>query len=274
MTKPKSSVKKNLAVQADPFAPKTSSHSALKAVSLPVSDDVTDEPFFARDSFVEEEADDDDDSKERELRETPEVRARIARAQRLVIGLVSAAALVTVAAFGAKSLQSTPVAQAAQSPKSALVTEAPKPAAEPVNVGPAKAPEPVKEEAKVEPAAAAAPAPAPSAVEAPKAAEPAKVEAVAPAAPSVAAPEPAAPGKTAAEEKKDAQRALDRGKSKDAIAAGERSVALDSADGEAWLILGAAYQEQGKMADARRCYQACLKEGKRGPKGECAAMLH
>ena len=61
MSKPKSSVKKKLAVQADPFAPKTPSHAALEAVSLrPLATDVTDEPFFSRDSFVEEDVDDDD----------------------------------------------------------------------------------------------------------------------------------------------------------------------------------------------------------------------
>ena len=79
--------------------------------------------------------------------------------------------------------------------------------------------------------------------------------------------------KTAAEETKDARKALERGKPGDAIEAGERSVALDPTDGEAWLLLGAAYQEKGKIVDARRCYTACLKEGKRGPLQECGAML-
>jgi Flp pilus assembly protein TadD len=66
--------------------------------------------------------------------------------------------------------------------------------------------------------------------------------------------------------------ALERGRVAVAIAAGERSVALDPGDGEAWLILGAAYQQKGSTADARRCYRACV-EAERGPKGECAAML-
>jgi Flp pilus assembly protein TadD len=51
-------------------------------------------------------------------------------------------------------------------------------------------------------------------------------------------------------------------------------VALDPTDGEAWLILGAAYQEKGDMKNARRSYKACLEQGKRGPKYECAAMPH
>ena len=50
--------------------------------------------------------------------------------------------------------------------------------------------------------------------------------------------------------------------------------ALDPTDGEAWLILGAAYQEKGDMKNARRSYKACLEQGKRGPKYECAAMPH
>jgi len=274
MSKSKSRVKKSapLAAQADPFAADVSSQAALEAVSIPpVTDDISDEHFFARDSSppMADEEDDDETVKERALRQTPEVRARIARAQRIVMGLVGAAALVTFAGLGSKALRQTPSAQAvaAASPRSALVAEAPKPL-----------------EAKVE----LPKAPAPTNLEAPKAAEPTKVEEpvkvaekpaeptkveVAPA-PAPSAADPATPTKTALEEKKDSQRALDRGKSKDAIASGERSVALDPADGEAWLILGAAYQEQGKMTDARRCYQACLKEGKRGPKGECAAMLH
>jgi hypothetical protein len=80
--------------------------------------------------------------------------------------------------------------------------------------------------------------------------------------------------KAAAKEKNDCRAALERGKVADAIEAGERSVALDATDGEAWLILGAAYQEKGDMKNARRSYRACLEQGKRGPKDECAAMPH
>jgi hypothetical protein len=91
---------------------------------------------------------------------------------------------------------------------------------------------------------------------------------------AAAAAAPAAAGdKTAAQEKKASQAALERGKIQEAIDAGERSVALDPTDGEAWLILGAAYQMKGKAADARRCFISCTKQGKKGPIGECAAML-
>jgi len=58
-----------------------------------------------------------------------------------------------------------------------------------------------------------------------------------------------------------------------AIEAGEASVAADPTDAEAWLLLGAAYDSKGRPADARRAYQSCMQQGKRGPKGECAALL-
>jgi hypothetical protein len=67
--------------------------------------------------------------------------------------------------------------------------------------------------------------------------------------------------------------ALEQNKLGAAVGAGERAVALDPGDGEAWLVLGAAYQERGDLANARRCYRACLSEGKRGPRKECADML-
>jgi hypothetical protein len=80
--------------------------------------------------------------------------------------------------------------------------------------------------------------------------------------------------KEAAKAKIAARNALERGKVADSIEQGERSVSLDPTDGEAWLILGAAYQEKGDMKNARRSYKACLDQGKRGPKYECAAMPH
>ncbi len=54
---------------------------------------------------------------------------------------------------------------------------------------------------------------------------------------------------------------------------GEAAVALDPEDGESWLILGAAYQEKGDPKKAREAFTSCIKLGKRGPKGECGAML-
>jgi hypothetical protein len=109
--------------------------------------------------------------------------------------------------------------------------------------------------------AAAAPAPAPAAASAAPAA--AVDDTTAPALDPVAA----------REAKRDAQHAIDRNHFADAIEAGERSVALDPTDAEAWLILGAAYQEKGSYADARRCYSSCSHRATRGPRGECNALL-
>ena len=97
-----------------------------------------------------------------------------------------------------------------------------------------------------------------------------------PAPPAVPDTTPAAPvpdPKAAADLKTDARIALERGAFARAVDAGERSVALDAQDGEAWLILGAAYQSLGKSAEARRSFVACTKDGTRGPLGECRAML-
>jgi Flp pilus assembly protein TadD len=80
-------------------------------------------------------------------------------------------------------------------------------------------------------------------------------------------------GKTAAQEKHDCQVALERSSFKKSAEAGERSVGLDPTDAEAWLLLGAAYQSMGNGTEARRAFNSCLKEGKRGPLGECRAML-
>jgi Flp pilus assembly protein TadD len=88
-----------------------------------------------------------------------------------------------------------------------------------------------------------------------------------------AATAPGAPTGNAKEEKAKARTFLERRKLAEAIEAGERSVALDPTDAEAWLILGAAYQEKGKNAEARRAYASCVKEGKNGPRNECMNML-
>lgn len=66
--------------------------------------------------------------------------------------------------------------------------------------------------------------------------------------------------------------ALERGDLGTAVAAGERSVALDPTDGEAWLILGASYQAGGELGQAKRCYRACVAQARRGPRAECQAM--
>ncbi len=81
------------------------------------------------------------------------------------------------------------------------------------------------------------------------------------------------PSGDAKEEKAKARSSLERRKLAEAIEEGERSVAIDPTDGESWLILGAAYQEKGNLAEARRAYSSCVKEAKTGPRNECMKML-
>ncbi|HEY2369643.1 MAG TPA: hypothetical protein VGH87_24760 [Polyangiaceae bacterium] len=79
--------------------------------------------------------------------------------------------------------------------------------------------------------------------------------------------------KNAWQEKQAAKAALERGSNGVAIQAGERSVALDPSDGEAWLVLGGAYQAMGNNGQAKRCYTACTTQGKKGPLSDCKDML-
>jgi TPR repeat len=79
--------------------------------------------------------------------------------------------------------------------------------------------------------------------------------------------------RAAGEAKRRSQRALERGHLSAAVEAGRQSIALDPTDADAWLILGAAYQEQGHYAQARRCFSRCSKRAKRGARGECRALL-
>jgi Flp pilus assembly protein TadD len=208
------------------------------------------------------------------LKLTPEVarrRANLSRYVKLAVAGASAlclAALVKVAVAhnSTDSGRARPVAMAAAAPPPAktAIPATPLPTETAAAAAPATPP-------PAETAAAAAPATAaPAETAAAPVAAPAETAAAAPA-PTEA---PELDPKAAAKEKNASRSLLERGKDADAIAAGERSVALDPTDGEAWLILGAAYQEKGDMKNARRSYKACLEQGKRGPKYECAAMPH
>jgi tetratricopeptide (TPR) repeat protein len=267
-------------------------------MSIPPAGDLSVEPvadrFFSEGELatVHGESDEeewDEVANKAKRKSLPEVVQRRARFAKYVRWAVGGAAVVCLAALARTTMvpahsQSASAPVAALAPVAAVEAPATK-AATPAVIAPAAAPAVVAEPAKsVEAVATAAATPS----------EPAKPEAVpaeAPEAPKAeapkadapkaeAAPEPAKPAatvatgdKTALQEKNDARRLLERGKLADAIEAGERSVALDPTDGEAWLLLGAAYQEKGKNAEARRCYSSCVKEGKRGPLGECRAMV-
>ncbi len=262
--------------------PETKTDPTVDEISIPPVGDLEDEKFFAQGAVVEKEHAraavhaepvlelEPDPKVVHKMR--PEVRERRARFTRIVQGVVvGLMVLCVVAAYAARRSRAlaanAPTKKAAPAPVVAAV----EPPARPQTVAAVDPPppEPAASQGAAEPPPAAEPA-ATAAQPSEKSAEGAKAEA------PVAADQPAAepPAKTAAEEKHDAQVALERGQVKKAIEAGERSVALDETDGDAWLLLGAAYEMAGKNGEARRCFTACLKQGKKGRLGECRAMLH
>jgi tetratricopeptide (TPR) repeat protein len=176
----------------------------------------------------------------------PQVIRRRERFAGYVKMAVAGAAIVCLAAIGRSALHSRATAPA---PAIAAITSAPETPVEP------KAAEPV-----VKPVEEAKPA---EAVAAPSAS----------AAPAEDTPKAEEVTGDAKEELKKSRTALEKRKLPEAIEAGERAVTLDPTDGEAWLILGASYQEKGDLANAHRCYVACVKEGKTGPVAECRKML-
>lgn len=196
----------------------------------------------------------------------PDVVERRTRLARYVRWAVAGASALCLVALGRGLVASRAPALAAEvKPASAVIAFADPPAA----AAKEATPEPAKAEpAKAEAATGAEPAKADGVPEQP-AAEGPKSEPAVEAKPAAAELDP----KAAAVEKAKARRALESGRLAAAIAAGEASVALDPSDGEAWLLLGAAHQEKGSLAEARRAYTACVKQGKRGPIAECSAML-
>jgi hypothetical protein len=96
---------------------------------------------------------------------------------------------------------------------------------------------------------------------------------VAPLAPVAATPVAESGPPSALEERGASRDALEHRRIALSIEAGERSVALDPTDAEAWLVLGAAYQERGQLSEASRCYKACLARATWGPRAECREML-
>lgn len=210
----------------------------------------------------------------------PDVRERRARFAKRVKWVVAVAAVLGLAGFVRGALNRpdapAPAAAAVAAPK---VEAAPAKPSAPEEAKPAEAKPAAAEakpaEVKAEVAAADKEAKAADGTK-PAEVKPADVKdepKAAPAAAAAAAESGDKPAKTAAQEKADARRALERGRAGEAIEAGERSVAADPTDGEAWLILGAAYQDKGRGGDARKAFASCLKQGKRGPVNECAAML-
>jgi len=194
------------------------------------------------------------------LKLTPEVARRRADLSRYVKFAVAAASALCLAALVKVAVAHNSTESGTTRPTMAAAVAAP-----PVQAAVQAVAPPAETQAAAVPAT-----PPPAETVAAAAAPPAEAVTAAPAPTEAAELDP----KAAAKEKNTARQLLERGKNGDAIDAGERSVALDPTDGEAWLILGAAYQEKGDMKNARRSYKACLEQGKRGPKYECAAMPH
>jgi hypothetical protein len=231
-------------------------------LSIPPVGDLVVEEFFSEGDLSRHATEDEDAARvdERIARKhAPHVVQRRARFARYVTWAVAGAAAVCVAALVRTAVTGDEPTGFAEPRAATLAVEAPFGDDLPL---PAETVQPAPEQAPAEPA------PEPHASAAATGAEQGPE-----AAPSATAPALEEAGATAAEEKTTARRALERGNLSAAIAAGERSVALDPEDGESWLILGASYQEKGRRADARRCYASCAKEAKRGPIAECRAML-
>ena len=236
--------------------------------SVPAVD--LDSPFFADSAHALPHAPEPHEAEERDprmaLKMTPEAARRRAQLQKYVrfaVGAASAlclAALVKVAV--ARNHDEPVVPRAAAAMQVAPPPVAPKAieTALPVEAVPPPADPPVAEAPAAAEPATPTPTPTPTAT--------AQTDPAA----DTAAPEP--DPKEAAKAKHASQLALERGKAADAIEAGEQSVSLDPSDAEAWLILGAAYQEKGDIKNARRSFRSCLDQGKRGPKWECAQMPH
>lgn len=122
------------------------------------------------------------------------------------------------------------------------------------------------------PSAAASENPAPSASAAPSA-----VASAASSAPAAASSEATPTASSAPVEidvegakkaKREARNLLEGSAYKKAIEAGERSVALNPADGDAWYILGSAYMLSNDHENQVRCFTRCLAE--KGGSSECA----
>jgi hypothetical protein len=206
----------------------------------------------------------------------------------------AAAAVSAPAESAAAQAQGAPAAtetaaptQAPAADSVAVTGQAAPPANPPAAADPPKPSEPVAAAAPAEPTPPAPPQPTTTPVQAAQAPQPppatATITTTQPAAAATAAGAAttsatsavvANTGASASREKEHARAALERSSLVESIGAGERSVALDPTDAEAWLILGAAYQARGDARNASRCFKSCIDRSTHGPKGECAAMLH
>jgi hypothetical protein len=193
---------------------------------------------------------------------SPAVQARRSRYTKIAQRVVGAFALLALVGLGKAALTHAP---SADLPLKALANAA----AEPLAHADESKPAPKQEEPTVV-ATAEDPKPEANAEAKPEEAK-ADPAAVAPAADPAAAPavDPSADPKA---DKKAAQQAIERGDNKTAVEMGERVLAADPTDAEVWLIVGAAYQAMGQNGKAHEAFAECVKQGKRGPIGECRAL--
>jgi hypothetical protein len=218
------------------------------------------------------EAHEDEVEVARPVAMTPELLERKAKLRRIVGGICAAAALVVVLVAG-KTLLDRGSAQTPTASNTAVTLDA----------SPQSAP---AERPKVEapPPKAAEPAPAPK----PAAAAPSEAEKKGEE-DKKAADDKAAEEKKAEEEKKAAEGApkskeelaelkkkasslYNHGKLKEAIPALREAIAADPDDALPYLYLGDALTNTGKWPEAREAYNECVRNAKKGPKYECAAM--
>jgi len=189
---------------------------------------------------------------------SPATIARRARLRRVVAGVVSFAAVISLAVVG-KTLaagKSTP-----EAPKAAMVAEeskappAQKPEAKPVETS--KLAEPAKVEAKKEEPAPAEAKPAEAKAEEAKPEE---------------KKEEAKPAVDVEALKKQALSMLNRGKLKDTVEICQQGIAADPAEAVFYLYMGAALQDLGKSKEAREAYNDCVRFGTKGSTADCRQM--
>ena len=187
----------------------------------------------------------------------PATLARRARLRRIVGAVIGVAGAVTLAAVGKSLISSKPVHQAPQPVAMTLAPAPPKDAQPEAKAAP---------EAKPASGAKAADGPETKAADAPEA----KATDVRTAEPKIEekAPDPA----DAAKLKKDALNYLNRGRYKEAIETARGAIAADPSDAMAYLYLGSALQDSGKWKDGIAAYSDCVRNAKKGPIHECAAM--
>jgi hypothetical protein len=99
--------------------------------------------------------------------------------------------------------------------------------------------------------------------------------------PSAAAPGPSASAPVATGEGGDSARALrdealallKKSKNPEAMVKASEALEKDPTDAMPYLVLGSALQEANRWKEARRAYELCSKNARRGMVDECRAML-